>query len=335
MGEATAGGAVRTGEREVGEAATEIFRRPQLEAVPAWPEPPAADHDSQPTFAPVSAPVRTLVPNRRPELVLAPPPVTTPEPASAPEPAHVPELAPVADPDDAVVAEQAFDIDLPLDVEPELDPPYDEAPLSPSTTRTGPQEPSWNRPSGVSPITRAERRAAEAAAAARATGVEQAGSAPGQLLWALTRVMFGLAFLWTFFDKLFGLDAPTPAVGAWRTGTSPTSGFLAAVDGPFVDVFGKLVGRAWVDWAFMIALAVIGLGLLLGVGMIIAATTGTVLLVLTWMAALPLAGNPVFDERLLAALVLICITVSGAGLRYSLAPWWRRSAVVRTLPVLR
>ena len=69
----------------------------------------------------------------------------------------------------------------------------------------------------------------------------------------------------------------------------------------------------------------VGLALLLGVGLVIA-TAGAVLILLTsWLADLPVPGNPVLDPRVLAALVLVCLVVSGAGLRYSLAPWWRRT----------
>lgn len=202
-------------------------------------------------------------------------------------------------------------------------------------TRDHDTQPSWNRPSGVSPITRSERRAAEAAAANRAIGIEQVHSPRGQFLWALVRFAFAAAFLWTFFDKLLGLNAPTPPAEAWRAGGSPAGAHLAAADGPLAGLFTSLAERAWVDWLFMIGLAVVGLALLLGVGLVIA-TAGAVLILLTsWLADLPVPGNPVLDPRVLAALVLVCLVVSGAGLRYSLAPWWRRTSVVQKVRLLR
>ncbi|SDY13635.1 hypothetical protein SAMN05444365_101792 [Micromonospora pattaloongensis] len=342
MGEATAGG-VRTEHRDADQV-TEVFRRPDLPAG-ATPQPPTAG--AEPAAADAA--------RHRPE------PLPDPEPGGRPEPVRLTWMtAPAADPRAAAPVDPVFDIDLPLDVEPEPEPEpappvaarppasphdvglsHDAAAISAEpaprdvTDADDASAPSWNRPSGVSPITRAERRAAEAAATARATGVEQSGTVLGQAVWALTRVAFGVAFLWTFLDRLLGFGAPTPAAASWRAGAPPISGVLGAVDGPFGEAFGRLAGHAWVDWAFMVALAAVGLGLLLGVGMTVAATAGTALLVLSWLAALPIEGNPFLDGRLLGALVIICLAVSGAGLRFSLAPWWRRTAAVRKLPVLR
>jgi thiosulfate dehydrogenase [quinone] large subunit len=200
-------------------------------------------------------------------------------------------------------------------------------------TRT--EEPSWNRPTGVSPITRSERRAAEAAAARKASGLANLAGGPGQAVWALTRVLLGFVFLWAFLDKLFGLDRSTARADAWRNGGSPTSEYLDGVDGPFGRAFGALGGQAWVDWLFMIGLAAIGVALILGVGMTLAAIAGTILLLLMWAASLPIASNPFVDDHLIYALVLIGIAATGAGLRYSLAPWWRRTGLVRALPFLR
>jgi len=58
--------------------------------------------------------------------------------------------------------------------------------------------------------------------------------------------------------------------------------------------------------------------------MYIAAITGTILLGLMWLTALPIATNPFLDDHLIYAFIIIAIAASGAGLRYSLAPWWRR-----------
>jgi thiosulfate dehydrogenase [quinone] large subunit len=56
---------------------------------------------------------------------------------------------------------------------------------------------------------------------------------------------------------------------------------------------------------------------------------------LMYAASLPITSNPFVDDHLIYALVIIGIAATGAGLRYSLAPWWRRTALVRALPFLR
>ena len=48
----------------------------------------------------------------------------------------------------------------------------------------------------------------------------------------------------------------------------------------------------WADWLFMIGLLVIGLALVLGFTMRIAASAGVAMLVLMWSAVLPPANNP-------------------------------------------
>jgi thiosulfate dehydrogenase (quinone) large subunit len=196
-------------------------------------------------------------------------------------------------------------------------------------------EPSWNRPSGVSPITRAERRAQEAAAEKEAKAGAGLTGGFGQVVWALVRLLLGFVFIWAFLDKLYGLGRATPVENAWRNGASPTRDYLSNVDGPLGGFFNDLAGRAWVDWLFMIGLAGIGVALILGIAMTIAAIAGTIMLGLMYVASLPIASNPFVDDHLIYALVLIGLAASGAGLRYSLAPWWRRTALVRALPFLR
>jgi thiosulfate dehydrogenase (quinone) large subunit len=196
--------------------------------------------------------------------------------------------------------------------------------------------PTYDRdPAGISPITRAERRAAEARAAAERQGPGHFPGGFGQAIWALTRLVLGFLFLWAFLDKLFGLDRNTPKSRSWLEGGSPTTGYLSAVDGPLKDFFHRLADRDWVDWLFMIGVAGIGLALILGIGMTIAAITGTILLLAMWLASLPIDTNPFVDDHLVYALVIIGIATTGAGLRYSLAPWWRRTRLVRALAFLR
>jgi len=148
-------------------------------------------------------------------------------------------------------------------------------------------------------------------------------------IWAATRLCLGWTFLWPFLDKMFGLGHETPAAKAWIEGGSPTTGFLAGAEGPFAGIYHNLSGAAWADWGFMVGLLCIGVALLLGIGMRIAAISGAVLMVLMWTASLPPANNPFMDDHIIYALVLLGLAVVGAGNTLGLGRWWTSTDVVR------
>lgn len=147
---------------------------------------------------------------------------------------------------------------------------------------------------------------------------------------AAARIMVGFVFLWAFFDKLLGLGFATKPEEAWLTGASPTTGFLThGVNelSPFADFFAGLAGQAWVDWLFMLGLLGIGLALVLGIGLRIAAVAGTLLLVMMWAAEIPLENNPIIDDHLIYATMLF---VFAAGKReWSLTNWWLSNPTVK------
>jgi thiosulfate dehydrogenase [quinone] large subunit len=149
-------------------------------------------------------------------------------------------------------------------------------------------------------------------------------------------VVLGFEFLWAFLDKTFGFGYATPAERAWINGGSPTKGFLSNVTvGPFEETFHAWAGAAWADWLFMAGLLAIGIALILGVGLRIAAVSGTVMMVLMWAAEWPLdkltsAGepsmstNPIVDYHIIYALALIALAVTYAGRTWGLGRWWAR-----------
>ena len=140
---------------------------------------------------------------------------------------------------------------------------------------------------------------------------------------ALLRISFGWIFTWAFLDKLFGLGFATAPEKAWLAGGSPTSGFLAnAPTGPFASAFNTLAGQAWVDWLFMAGLLLIGVALILGIGMRVATTAGSLLLFLMWLAVLPPKNNPFLDEHLIYILVLAALCVTRSDQKWSLAKRW-------------
>lgn len=155
----------------------------------------------------------------------------------------------------------------------------------------------------------------------------------GEITWAVTRVGLGFVFLWAFLDKTFGLGRATPSDRSWRNGGSPTKGFLSGVEGPFAGFFNGLAGNVLADWLFMAGLAGIGIALIAGIGMRIAAVSAALMMVLMWAAELPIATNPFVDDHLIYALVIAGIAATGAGLRYSLAGRW--TAVTAKAPWLR
>jgi thiosulfate dehydrogenase [quinone] large subunit len=166
------------------------------------------------------------------------------------------------------------------------------------------------------------------------------GTSPGarralRYVGAVIRISLGWVFLWAFLDKFFGLGYATPPEGAWLEGGQPTAGFLGnATTGPFADFYQGLAGQVWLDWVFMIGLLGIGLALLLGIGMRIAAAAGALMLVLMWTAVLPPANNPFMDDHLVYALVLVALALGDAGRTFGLGAWWQQTSLVRRWPVL-
>jgi thiosulfate dehydrogenase [quinone] large subunit len=154
-------------------------------------------------------------------------------------------------------------------------------------------------------------------------------------VWAVTRIALGSVFLWAFVDKLFGLGFATPTERAWINGGSPTSGFLGGVEGPFSGVYTAISGQAWADWLFMAGLLGIGVALMAGFAMRIAAAAGALLLVLMWTAVLPMVNHPFLDDHLVYALVLVGLAAAGADRVWGVGGWWSRLALVRRFPVLR
>ena len=161
------------------------------------------------------------------------------------------------------------------------------------------------------------------------------------LVMAVLRLGIGWIFLWPFLDKTFGWGYSTPSENAWIDGGSPTQGFLSNVDvGPFADTFNDIAGETWADWLFMIGLLGIGVAVMLGIGLRIAAVSGTVMMALMWAAEWPLdkttsAGdpsgttNPLIDDHIIYALCLVLFAATYAGDHLGLGRIWARIPFVR------
>src|SRR5262245_29368806 len=107
---------------------------------------------------------------------------------------------------------------------------------------------------------------------------ETAAAKAARYVFAGVRITLGWVFLWAFLDKLFGLGHETASKAAWINGGHPTQGFLKfAATGPFKGFYNSFAGATWADWLFMIGLAGIGIALIFGIGMRIAAVAGAAL----------------------------------------------------------
>jgi thiosulfate dehydrogenase [quinone] large subunit len=170
-----------------------------------------------------------------------------------------------------------------------------------------------------------------AIAAVRTTDVAVAG----------LRVLLGFVFLWAFLDKTFGLGYATASGKGWVDGGSPTKGFLSHVDvGPMAGTLRGWAGEGWADWLFMLGLLGVGVALILGIGMRLAAVSGTAMMTLMWIAEWPPAKhldsgkptsstNPFTDYHVIYALALIALAAVAVGSRLGLGARWARLPIVR------
>jgi thiosulfate dehydrogenase [quinone] large subunit len=158
---------------------------------------------------------------------------------------------------------------------------------------------------------------------------------------AVMRVSTGFVFLWAFLDKTFGWGYSTPSARAWINGGSPTKGFLKSVDvGPFQSAYHAIAGTWWANWLFMLGLLGIGVALISGVALRIAAGTGALMMAMMWFAEYPLARhtasgsptgsvNPLTDYHFIYGVVLIVLAVTYAGHVWGLGRWWAKLPFVQ------
>lgn len=151
--------------------------------------------------------------------------------------------------------------------------------------------------------------------------------------WAATRIALGFVFLWAFLDKTFGLSYSTKPANSWLNGGSPTKGFLGGTKGTFQSFFHSIAGNVVTDWLFMLGLLFIGVALILGIGMRIAAVSGVLMMLLMWAAAtigVPSISNPIIDDHIVYAAVLIGLALVGAGKVLGLGKYWASMKLVQS-----
>ncbi|GGV32168.1 DoxX family membrane protein [Streptomyces spectabilis] len=185
------------------------------------------------------------------------------------------------------------------------------------------------------------RTAAHAASAAARTHTARAYA------FASLRLLMGAVFLWAFLDKAFGFGYATASGKGWVDGGSPTKGFLSGVAaGPMESTFHSWAGDAWADWLFMTGLLGIGIALVSGVALRLAAAAGTAMMILMWMAEWPpakhlsdgspsMSTNPVLEYHVIYAAALITLALASAGDALGAGARWVRLPFVRDHSWLR
>jgi thiosulfate dehydrogenase (quinone) large subunit len=172
--------------------------------------------------------------------------------------------------------------------------------------------------------------------------------APGSMLTqtaakvlAVLRISTGFVFLWAFLDKTFGWNYATPPARAWINGGSPTRGFLSSIDvGPFQGAFHAIAGTWWADCLFMLGLLGIGVALIAGIGMRIAAAAAVAMMAMMWLAEYPPAQhtgsgtptsstNPITDYHVIYGVTTVVLALTYAGDTWGLGRWWARLPVVQ------
>jgi thiosulfate dehydrogenase (quinone) large subunit len=172
--------------------------------------------------------------------------------------------------------------------------------------------------------------------------------APGAMLTAaaakalaVLRISTGFVFVWAFLDKTFGLGYSTPSAKAWIHGGSPTKGFLSSVDvGPFQSVFHTMAGTWYANGLFMLAMLAVGVALIAGIGMRIAAGAGVLVLAMMWFAEFPFArhtsagapsgsSNPITDYHFVYAAGLVVLALTYAGHTWGLGRRWAQLPLVQ------
>lgn len=165
-------------------------------------------------------------------------------------------------------------------------------------------------------------------------------AAPAARALAVLRVTTGMIFLWAFLDKTFGWGYATPAEGAWTSGSSPAEGYLSSVSaGPMESVFHAWAGETWVDLAYMAGMLGLGVSLVAGIGLRVAAVGGSLMMLMLWLGEFPparhlsdgspsMSANPLIDQHVIYAVVMIVLAACSAGRVWGLGRVWERTPLV-------
>ena len=164
----------------------------------------------------------------------------------------------------------------------------------------------------------------------------------GMWAWTALRLLLGWSFLWAFLDKFFGLGFATCRAedsssidfvcdAATVKGGSPTWGFLnlateASHTGFLFDWMAPSAPDSinFADIAFMTALLLGGVALMLGIGTRIAAIGGAFLMAFMFLASeVWPENNPINSSHIIEMVAFLGIATVGPG-GFSLQGWFQR-----------
>ncbi|MGC5617502.1 DoxX family protein [Georgenia sp. Z1491] len=152
-------------------------------------------------------------------------------------------------------------------------------------------------------------------------------SSSARVFLGLSRIGIGLYFLWAFLDKTFGLGFATESANSWINGGTPAQGYIngVAVNGPLGGFF-ELFANPFGDILFMAGLLGIGVALVSGAGLKIAAVSGALLLLFMYLAQPPFAvdaaSNPILDSHVLEGFLVVIPALTLSGDTLGIGKWW-------------
>ena len=113
-----------------------------------------------------------------------------------------------------------------------------------------------------------------------------------QLALVLLRTLIGWHFVWEGFVKLWW---PSWSRGGWPLSRWSAAGYLQTATGPFQDVFRGLGDSTWIgvlDVLIALALVLVGLSMMLGLFTQTGTLGALVMLILFYLAHIPVHGVP-------------------------------------------
>lgn len=159
---------------------------------------------------------------------------------------------------------------------------------------------------------------------------------------AVARIVIGSYFLWAFLDKLFGLGFTTTSDRSVLAGGTPAQGYInnaISDEQPLKGLYQTLFANGFGDAVFMLGLAAIGVAMLAGAGVRIAAVSGALLMLFMYLVSLPWIGehgtNPILDSHWMEAMLLLIPAFTLAGDTWGLGRWWAAQPIVQRYPWLR
>ena len=159
---------------------------------------------------------------------------------------------------------------------------------------------------------------------------------------AVARIVIGFYFLWAFVDKLFGLGFTTASDRSVLSGGTPAQGYINnAIDDaqPLKGLYQSLFANGFGDFVFMLGLFAIGVAMLVGAGVRIAAVAGALLMLFMYLVALPWIGehgtNPILDSHWMEAMLLLIPAFTLSGDTWGLGKWWANQEIVKKYKWLR